>query len=175
MATGITTYSGRIHRGIVFKNANDLWLAIGRTTPWTNETNPPVESESTTNLTELKGFRKITNKSMCYTVSSGLGDINVLGQDYKFCSDNDAYSNDARFVYLRGEIFNSDFIENPTFSYRQIGIYSNLTPATGHEGSLVLDPGYVTDNGVLEYYSNEQPIERRDDRNDVFEIVLEFL
>jgi len=172
MSTGITTNYSKIHNGIRFKNQT-LWMAIGRTTPWTNESSPPAETSTTTSIDEIKGFVKITNKSMVYEVSSG-EDIVVLGNKYKFSSDNDAYSNNAKFVYLKGEILNSYFIETPFFKYRQIGIYSNLVPVTGHEGDLYLDPSNVSDAGILEYYSNEQPIERRNDRKDVFEFILEF-
>ncbi len=173
MSTGVTTYHGRIHRGIVFKNSNDHWLAIGKTTAWADDSNPPAEDPTDTDITDIKGYKKITTKSMCYPVASG-GDVTILGQDYKFCSDGDAYSNNARFVYLKGELDNTDFVESPTYEYRQVAIYTNLIPAAGHSGDLSLDPSDVTDNGVLEYYSNEQPIERRGDRNDEFEFVLEF-
>lgn len=174
MSTGITTYYGRIHRGINFKNNNELWLAIGRTTAWADDANPPAESNTTTDIDEIKGFVKITNKSMCYEVASG-GDVTVLGQDYNFSSDANAYTNNARFLYLKGIISSTEFVEDPTYEYRQVGIYSNLVPASGHSGELSLDPANVSDNGILEYYSNEQPTERRGDRNDEFEFILEFL
>ena len=173
MATGITTYSGQVHRGLSFKNNNVLWLAIGRTSAWTDDAHPPAEVVSDTDITQIKGYFKITNKEVCYPVSSG-GDVTVVGQQYKFSSDVNAYTNVARFVYLKYTITGADFVESPTYEYRQIGIYSNLTPVTAHIGDTILDPANVYDNGVLEYYSNETPTERRSDRNDIAEIVLEF-
>ena len=174
MSTGITTKYGRIHRGIVWKNINSLWVAIGKTSAWSDDANPPAEDVSTTDISEIKGFKKITNKSMCYPVSTGSGDVTVLGQDYKFSTDDDAYTNDARFVYLKGTLEGTELVESPTYSYRQVAIYSNTKPSAGNETLLLLTPSQVADNGVLEYYSNEIPVERRSDRNDVFEFILEF-
>lgn len=150
---GITTYDGRIQRALNMKNGNDLWVAVGRTTAWTNESSPPDEDPATTAIDEAIVYVQPGVISLAKTVASG-EDVEVGGQKYAFVADGNAFTEEARYLYIKG-VFDPDSNPGqPAANFRQHGLYSGLTPAAGHETEQWLAPADVSDAGLLEYYEN---------------------
>lgn len=63
MAT--TTVRGHVSRALDFFERDDIYMGIGRSTPWTNEANPPAPSTDATELEEVIGYKKL---EYCYLV-----------------------------------------------------------------------------------------------------------
>lgn len=152
MATEISTYKGRVKRALLFKTIAKHWACVGRTTAWDDEEDPPAEDPETTVVEEPIVYVLPTQVSMAKSVIVGQGELIIDGAEYVLVDDEDAYDEDARFVYLQ---FNFDPDGGqPGADFRQHGVFVDLVPATGHENDLWLAPANVDDPGVLCCYDN---------------------
>lgn len=168
---GVTTYQGRSRRALLNKQNSTYWVGIGRTTAWDNESNPPSPSPSASGIEEAIVFKKPSIVSLCKTVASG-GDFTHLSQDYAYVDDADAIADGARYLYLSTTFDPSS--GEPYGDFRQVGVFSNITPATGYESATYLAPANVTASGVLEYLDNTTVATMGPTRQEVIEIVIEY-
>jgi len=168
---GATTYTGRVLRALQFKTYNELWGAIGRTTVWDNEASPPDDPVDETTIEEPIVYVKAALVTLSKTVSTG-ADITINGQGYAYVDDADAYDEDARFLIV--DVMFDPVVELVYGNFRQIGIFANLTPTTGHESDDFLIPANVSDEGVLVYIHNDTVTTMAVDRQEEVKIALEF-
>lgn len=54
----VTTLKGHVSRALDFYNKPDIYMGIGKTTPWEDEYNPPTPA-TTDELTEPAGYKKV--------------------------------------------------------------------------------------------------------------------
>lgn len=168
---GATTYTGRVLRALDFKTNNELWGAIGRTTVWTNEALPPDDPLDATAIDEPIVYVQAGITTLA-KISSGSGDVSVNGQYYTYVDDVNAYTEDARFLITIFSV--NPMLGHPYGNFRQIGVYANLTPTTGHESDTFLAPENVSDDGVLVYVHNDIVTTMAADREEEVKIALEF-
>ncbi|MEW6352109.1 MAG: hypothetical protein AB1646_23910 [Thermodesulfobacteriota bacterium] len=155
-----TTYRARVKRALEMKNGDQLWVAMGRTTAWPEETSPPAPLPGATDIDEAIAFGKPVLATLARIVSEAEygqltgqqrvtlylgGEVIRLG----FVADGDAMTQSARFLYYRA-VFNPA-LGHPAGPFRQVGIFSSLVPAAGYENADVLAPAHVQDRGLLEY------------------------
>ena len=167
----VTTYASRARRALLHKMSSTYWVAIGRTTAWDDEENPPDPSPNDTGVTEPIIYVTPTTVSLCKVVTSG-EDITHLGTKYEFVADEDAITEGARFLYLLARFDPTS--GQPYDTFRQVGLYSNLVPASGHESDSWLAPANVSDAGLLEYIDNDVATIMTETRLEVIEIMIEF-
>jgi len=168
---GATTYIGRVLRALQFKTENELWGAIGRTTAWTDEADPPDDPVDVATIEEPIVYVKALLVGLAKTVSTG-ADITINGQGYAYVDDADAYDEDARFLIV--DVVFDPAVQSVYGNFRQIGIFANLIPATGHESDEFLIPANVSDEGVLVYVHNDTVTTMASDRQEEVKIALEF-
>ena len=168
---GATTYVGRILRALQFKQANELWGAIGRTTVWDNEADPPDDPIDSTVIEETIGYVSAGITGLAKIVESN-EDVIINGQKYAYVNDVDAYDEDARYLIIIINIIPSQ--GHPYGNFRQIGVYAGLTPTTGHEGDTFLFPSDVSDPGKLVYIHNDIVTTMSPIREEEIKIALEF-
>jgi len=147
----VTPYVDRARTARLHKQNSVYWAAIGRTTPWPDEENPPSASPGATDIEEAIVFVRPQTVSLVKTVTSG-EDVIVSGQKYAFVADEDAIAEGARFIYFK--IILDPASGMPTGNYRQKAIFTDLVPAAGHEADLWLAPANVASRGVLGRISN---------------------
>lgn len=165
---GANVYSGDVLSGLDFKNNHEIWIAVGRTSAWTDENNPPDEDRNDSDITEIVGFKKADVVSLAK--QDGGGAIEFNGQNYTLVSDGNAYTETARFVYIKASLEYDTF---PVVTFRQTAIYADLTPASGHESDDPILPADVSDNGILRYYRNHVPRFRDNEIVDIIELVID--
>lgn len=150
---------------------NDVWLCIGRTTPWGEEDLPPQPDVGTTELDEPVVYKKIIEKYFVQEVSED-GDYYVSGTWYKILSEAEARTAKTNLVIFTTSLTFEEIGDEITF--RQVGLYSNLIPAEGYEEATFLTPDQVEDPGWLEWFSNREPINVQPEQTQIFYIVLAF-
>ena len=162
----ICTLKAHVSRALDFYNKEDIYFAIGKSTPWSAsdidnfdasrdyENNPPVP-KNTDDMKEIVGFKKAEFKAM-------------VVQD-----DTDAVTEGARWVYISTEL---SYDELPTDKpYRQVGIYTGLKKSSSVQGNVYnLLPNQVTDKGLLEVIDFRKPVYRDSDVREKLKIILEF-
>jgi hypothetical protein len=156
---GITHYEGRVEDAIDLI-AKDLWFAFLRsTTEWDDPDNPPSPAPGTTTIVEPYLYVKADAKALCrtasdedYAAAGGEAKIMVGGVKYIFVAEVDAYDEFARWVYCRGLL--DPMTIHPEGTFREIRIYSGITPTTGHESDLWLLPANVSSVGRVRWVRN---------------------
>ena len=169
---GLSMYDGAVFRALQFKQDADLWVAIGRTTVWTDEQVPPVVLQTAHDIDEAICYVKPYVLTLAKEVITG-GDITIDEQDYEFVSDVDALTDQtARFLYLCAEYDPMAGMDNDNF--RQVAVYADLVPVTGHTTDLWLNPENVSDPGTLCYLHNATVTTMSPIRRQLVELILEF-
>ena len=171
----ITPYADCVRRALDFKNQPSLWVGLGRTTVWPNEEAPQAEDQLQTAIEEAFVYTVPHTVSLVKPVESG-GDITVNGQQYDLVADENAYTEIARFCYVRGLFQPASNPTMPVDTFRQHGICVGLVPASGHENDLWIAPGDVTSTGILAHLANHLAWSlARDEQEREVAFVIEFM
>jgi len=171
------TNAQRILNALSLKQEVNLYIAIGRTTPWTDEENPPTPLVTDLTIDELIYIKKITVKHLVIDDDpyDAYGpDVEVGGYGYSYVADADAFSDSAMSVYLSQSIYFDDIAPTDT-TYRQLGILLNPKDA---DGELLTGVEYlgaaVIDQGEVLYIDNREAVTRDASQSEKVEIILNF-
>lgn len=170
----ITTTAGHTSRAISFFELDKIYFAIGKTSAWEGETEPgfvaPLPSVTTKTLTELVGMKLVSTKSLVYPDDDGT--IVYRDQTWRRVSIADAIELGAHWVYIETSI---EYDELPAVGYRQIGVYSRVTPkSTVPASKKVLLPADIENVGILEILDQRKVVNRNEDSRDTFSMIVEF-
>lgn len=174
----VTTVHAHVNRALEFFNKNDIYFAIGKSTPWSDpgnpkisDSNPPNPDTNATDLQEIIGFKKVETMYLVVPDDKN-GTIAYRDTKWRIVPVDQALQKGARWVYLDTTI---KYDELPLGYYRQVGVYVGLKVAQGVSTSKYnLLPSEVRDRGVLEVIDNRQPSNRQIDQKEKLSIVLEF-
>lgn len=181
ISMAIATTSAHVSRALDFFNKSDhIFFAIGRTTPWPNDSDdntemeanfqPPAEDIEATALDDVIGYKKV--ESIYLVVPDENGEIVYDEQRWRVVSPDNAYTEKAKFVFIETTI---RYDELPLGFYRQVGVYTGLTRKEGvSSAKFNLLPEEVEDAGVLEILSNRKPSNRQADQKETINLVIEF-
>lgn len=148
-----------------FHAATNVYLAIGRTTPWPDEQDPPTPTGQEAAIDETIGYKPAT---LVPVKPDAGGAISWAGQTWAEVAPGDAVDENAQYVWVHTTI---EYDELPLTTFRQIGLYTGLIKAAG-AGVGALLPGDVDVPGVLEAIDNREPEPRYiDKRNQIGFIV----
>lgn len=169
----VMTLKGHVSRAMKFYDTEDLFFGIGRTTPWDDESNPPVP-QNTDDLEEIAGYKQCESKFMVVPAEGDdQGQISYRGAKWKIVPYDSAVDLGARWVYVATHIAYDEFPVD--LVYRQIGFYSGLVRADGvPEAKVNLLPDEVLDPGILEILDNRTPVYRDLDQRELVSFILEF-
>jgi len=169
---GASAYAGRVYRALAFKSANTLWCCIGGQTGWVDDSHPPEPDLTMTTIVEPIVYVKADFTTLCVW-SEVSADVEVGGNHYTYASDEDAMDMYARFLYAQFTL-DGTIVGIPTGTFRQVGVFSGLTPASGHAEDSWLSPSNVDDPGILQYISNRRPVVFSESEVRQERIIIEF-
>lgn len=161
------------------------FIAIGRTSAWNDENNPPVPDEKMTEVEELIGLQRIDSYKYAKaipnptTLQKKTG-VYYKGIYYQVTQDSNIALNEGYTSILCTATLDRDTIEaipiNVTF--RQVGLYIgvNATPDEIKYGITrkEWDNKITADKGTLEVVDNRQPLSRMEDQQEQIYIMLDF-
>lgn len=163
---------GRVFKAIGFKaSIANGWIAIAKSTAWTDDNSPPLEVGETTSLDGPIGYKKIATLSLAKEDSVN-GAIKFRTRRFTLVNDTDAYTQSGFFVFISAEI---EYDELPLTPYRQVGLYDSLVAIPAKSNSLVLLPSEVQTLGKLIAYSNDSPHNRAVNEIHAIEEIIEVL
>jgi hypothetical protein len=172
----ITTNLGHVDRAMAFYEENDVYFALGRTTPWVdNETTdatfvPPTPDPTATSLDELICMKKVSQKLLVMPADDGTIEYNKT--KWKILTKEEAMQNQARWVYVKTELY---YDEIDVVDYRQVGIYTRVTKRSDVANTkTLLLPEEVKDPGLLIMLNNRHVATRQQDTRDRYAMVIEF-
>lgn len=152
----IATNNSRVYAAKQFKDKqNSMYVALGKTSAWTDEANPPLEAPTTSDVTEIIGYKKVTSTQLCRDYKSGdetgYTVVSYGGKKYTIVPDDKRYAEKAWYVFVKADIGEADFDPTP---FRQVGLYIDLTPKSGVTKTN-LKPSDVSSKGVLQAFTNQ--------------------
>ena len=171
MSKTLELVGGRINRArLFFENIGDMYIALGKTSSWSDEENPPEPTGMETDMVEVLGFKRVDQK---FFVVEDLveGTLSFRDKKWRIVEPGDIFSEGSRWVYVSASIVGSEL---PLTDYRQVGLFSGLIPNVGFEGMDVLTPGQVNSRGVLEILGNRKRTTRQDDQTERVILIMEF-
>lgn len=151
------------------------WGAYGRITPWADEENPPAEDTTAAAMEEIQGFRLIVpaTKGCVYPSTSDDYDFTYHGVYWKKAATlEEALENGARWALFKFNLLVEDGL--PVVTFRQVGLFLNLVPATGYEGYAALLPNQVDSTGSFYFYANHLKWVRAVNQSDEITFVIEY-
>lgn len=167
----VSTISSHVNRAKAFYDRDDVYFAIGKSTPWGDPDVPPDPTSNTTDLLEIIGYKKVELKFLV-TPDEDNGTLSYMGRNWAIVQSNDIYTRGAKWLYLETTILPEDL---PLGRYRQIGIYTGLIKAAGvSPAKYALLPTEVMDNGTLEILDNRGDTNRLPDTKDTLKVMIEF-
>jgi hypothetical protein len=160
----------RIWQAVQLVQNGNVWIGIGRTTPWNDAETPPEPDPNATQLDELVALKKA--ETLTLVVPDSNGTIEHLGQKWSPVVIDDARTKGARWVYVAAWL---RYDEVPVVTYRQSGVFAGVQLAAGVDpGKFVLLPQEIGDLGYLMVLNNRSPIARAVDQKEFIEFVIEF-
>ena len=170
----VITIKGHVSRAMDFYNKRDIHFCIGRTTPWKDESSPPVP-KNTDDMEEPVGYKLIDSKFLVIPVENDYEPYELAYRDtkWKIVSYDEALEKGARWVYAVSYISYDEFPIDVV--YRQIGVYTRLIRKEGiSDSKSALLPEEVENPGILEILDNRRPVYREIDQREKLAIVIEF-
>lgn len=165
--SALTVYH-HTQQALRFIAALGKYMAIGRTSAWTDEQTPPTELSTTEAIDEPICYKPVAVQK--FIVQDAQGEFFWANQIWRFVDPEDAMTEQATYVYIEAKLVGN---EAPLTTYRQVACYTGLTPVPG-AGLGVLLPASVADEGILEAYSNRKATPRASDKTDTIGLVLHF-
>jgi hypothetical protein len=167
--TAVMTTNGHVKRALSFYNESSIYVGIGRTAAWANELVPPAPTGAETGLDTPIGYKKIYDKQMVKPDAAGT--IRYRGQNWSTVTTANAYSQGAKWVMVTAYL---EYDELPVdIQYRQVGVFTGLTPNTGVTKSNLL-PSEVSSVGQMEVLDNRKPEIRDIDKKEGIVVIVEF-
>lgn len=169
----VVPYVAHTSRALCFYNL-DIYLALGKTTPWDSAELdpgfiPPKPELTSSTIEELLGMKK-TRKLL--VKPDATGSITWQGSKWKVLSEEQAIQQQSRWVYLEAVIQPDDLALTP---YRQVALFSRVTrkPGISAEKETLL-PEEIVSAGVLEMIDNRPVVVRQADTKDTYTVIIEF-
>lgn len=171
----ITTNMGHVDRALAFYEENDVYFALGKTTPWSDtESNadfvPPTPDPTATGLEELICMKKVSQKVLVMPSEDGTIEYNKTR--WKILNKEEAMENQARWVYIKSELY---YDELDVVGYRQLGIYTRVERRSDVPNTkTLLLPEELKNKGLLIMLNNRHVVTRQPDTRDNYAMVIEF-
>lgn len=148
------------------KDSCVFWFAVGRTTAWLDEQNPPSEDATRTDIEEIQGFKKV--ERVAFVKPDPMGTISFKGQNYKVVPDTDVWAELPLYLYFSAWLLFDQF---PVVTFRQTGLYVDVVPTPGSEGKDILLPDEVQSKRLVAYV-NHHPRVRVSYGKDLLEMIV---
>lgn len=165
----ITTTRAHVSRALDFFNKNSIYFAIGKKTPWDDDTDtPPAPSVDASELQELIGFKKV--ESIHLVVPDDInGTISYRQSKWTVVSPDEAIEKGAKWVYLETTL---RYDELPLGHYRQVGLFTGLVPFVGKKEVLrAAISGTVTQEGNIVFNLGTSPLQIAVTTSDTIETI----
>lgn len=184
----IVTYGGHTSRAKAFRDMvadrteggvtveGKVYFGIGGQTPWTDENNPPPETEDET-IADIICYKKITTVNYVKQNDAATeGYIEYRGHKYVILNESagslNIWTNHCKHIIIEA---NLNYDEAPTnVTYRKIGLYTGLEKTAAAASKICLLPGEVANTPVLEAIANDTPTTRSASKRESLLMLIEF-
>lgn len=143
---------------LIVSGYSNMYVGIGKSSAWPNDSQPPAEDETKTNIDEPLFFKKVMSATLCRPLKSGEtapSNAFTLGTDtYIPFSSNSMYSEFTPYVYI---VTSFSYTDIGSVSFRETGLFAGLTVNSG-VSKTVLTPADVANVGGMISYSNHSPV-----------------
>lgn len=184
---GVVTLKSRQRRMLDWMNTNLAYrfIAIGRTSPWENENEPPYPDETQTEVTELIGLQRVDSYKFAKVIPNPTTlqkrtSVYYKGLYYATTQDQEIALSEGYTSIMVQVTLDRDTVESIPVgvTFRQVGLYIdvNATPEQIQYGitRAQWDQMLQEDKGTLEVIDNRPPLGRQDSQMEEIYILLDF-
>ena len=161
------------------------FIAIGRTSPWEDENNPPYPSETQTEVEELIGLQRVDSYKFAKvipnptTLQKRTG-VYYKGLYYSVTQDSEIALSEGYTSIMVQVTLDRDTVESIPVgvTFRQVGLYIdvNATPEEIQYG--ITKEQWLNkleaDRGTLEVIDNRAPLSRQDNQMEEIYLLIDF-
>lgn len=167
----IVRVDGHVARAMRFMEQDDVYIALGKSTPWENEAQPPIPDINEP-LVDLVVMKKVETKILV-VLDDENGTIQYFDHKYSPVAPEDAIAKGARWVYCMSYF---SYSEAPvSVSYRQVALQTGVRRKSSvPSAQYVLLPNEIEEMGITEIIDQIEPIYRRADKREKVGIIAEF-
>lgn len=151
----------------LMKDHLTFWFAVGKTSSWPDDDNPPQESVQTALIDDIQGLKKVDTINFVKEDSNGT--IVFGDKKYSVVNEQDIYDQDAIYMYFSATL---KFEEFPIVTFRQTALLVDVIPKAGHESDDPLLPENVNSYGKMIAYVNHVPKVRVGYGKDLIEFLI---
>ena len=179
----VITLKSRQRRMLNFMNLpKNYYVAVGRTSAWSDEGEPPFPDETKQTIEELVGLQRIQGENaMAYakiipnpTTLEKLEGVYYKGLYYKVTLDQE-YTIENGFTSIMAQVtLDRDTYFPVDISYRQIGLYSQVDATAPYLSASEYNNLTPEKRGTLETIDNRRPQYRAKDQEEVLYILIDF-
>lgn len=161
------------------------FIGIGRTSPWSDENNPPVPDEKQTEITELIGLQRVDSYKFAKvipnptTLQKKTG-IYYKGLYYSVTQDSNIALAEGYTSVMVQVTLDRDTVESipVDVTFRQVGLYVGVNASADEIKYGITraqwDNKPEADRGMLEVIDNRKPLGRQADQEEEIYILLDF-
>lgn len=152
---------------MVRENGTSAWLVYGKATAWPDELNPPSPVNTDTSLISPFAAARATPQFVIEDNINGtivfteiVNNVAVSRAFTPLADEEEALDEGARMVLWKASVSGNSLITAGGSSFRQVGLFTDLTPTVGNESALFLPSTSVEDFGQMEAIDNRvaQPL-----------------
>ena len=166
-------------------NLSYRFIAIGRTSPWSDENNPPYPDERQTEVEELIGLQRVDSYKFAKvipnptTLQKRTG-IYYKGLYYSVTQDSEIALNEGYTSIMIQTTLDRDTIESipVDVTFRQVGLYVNVNATPDEIQYGITRAQWLNkleeDRGMLEVVDNRQPLSRQNNQQEEIYILIDF-
>lgn len=184
---GVVTLKSRQRRMMDWMNTNLAYrfIAIGRTSPWEDENNPPYPDERQTEIEELIGLQRVDSYKYAKVIPNPTTlqkrtSVYYKGLYYATTQDSEIALAEGYTSIMVQVTLDRDTVESIPVgvTFRQVGLYIdvNATPDEIQYGITrqQWDNKLAEDRGTLEVIDNRPPLGRQDNQMEEIYILIDF-
>lgn len=178
MATPTNNLKNLLYKYLI-SNPTQIYLGVGKTSPWTDESSPDQEQPTTNSLQDIQYYLQASRAVpvKIITDKTVTPDITFQGASYKIMAQEDlSATNLPDAVYYSTVFDNTDTTSNKALKdgFRQYGVFVGLSAS---EYKQLLKPTEIASQGTMIEYANISPIYPQDNSQVTlsFIVPIEFL
>jgi hypothetical protein len=172
----VLTKAHRTANAMRFKHStqDNIWVALGGTSPWPDEQHPPAPSLTTTTIDTPVLYVKAIVRYVKEDPAGGFVFVDPSGVQRYFLEITNESQVISQLISVVMVQATANGIDIPATTIREIGFVTNLVPAAGFEGRSQLTPQQITSTGILETIEYRVPLAIIDTSTYSFSYLTEF-
>lgn len=124
---------------MIFEQASNIYLGLGKSTPWADENTVPDTNPESTALDEPIAYMKAQKVFLCKKVDKATNNTVALGGSFFLpVANNEVVDPDAVYVYVSSKFDYASLQKE--IQFREVGMFVGFKPKADAKNTIILPP-----------------------------------